>query len=118
MGIERRKLDGIVRSISVDYFGETVVVTYRPGLMTPQRAAELARARQQAEDDETDREASVSVELATRLSEIMVNWDVMEDGEPLLPSKENLMTFGNALLVHIATAIGQDQTPNAKTGRR
>ena len=57
-------------------------------------------------------------QLAERLAELLVSWDVTEDGEPIPPTKENLMTFPNALLGHIVTAIGEDLAPKVRTTRR
>lgn len=122
MGIERKKLAGILRTVPVDYFGEQLSVTYKPAQMTPQRSAQLAQAREEAEEAEGDSalgaEAQAGALLAERLADALVSWDVMEDGQPLPPTKENLMTFANALLVHIAGALGEDQAPNRKTGKR
>lgn len=123
MGIERSKLNAILRTVKVDYFGESLTVTYKPNAVTPAKEAELARARKaaQEESDETDNasESAANAELlAERLSEIMAGWDVMEDGALLPTTKENLMTFPNALLVHISVAIGEDMAPKAKTRQR
>ena len=51
-------------------------------------------------------------------SELLVSWDIVEDGEPLPPTKEVLMTFPNALLGHIVTAIGEDSAPKPRSVRR
>jgi hypothetical protein len=125
MPIERSKISAVLRSIRVDYFGEAVTITYKPDGMTPAKEAELARLRQEAEDhrngDGEDTQAILAgnaEQLAERLAELLVSWDIVEDGEPLPPTKENLMTFPNALLGHIVTAIGEDLAPKVKTFRR
>ena len=125
MPVERSKIESILRSIRVDYFGEAITVTYRPDGMTPAKEAELARLRQEAEEhrngDGEDTQATLAgnaQQLAERLSELLVSWDIVEDGKPLPPTAENLMTFPNALLGHIVTAIGEDLAPKARTTRR
>jgi hypothetical protein len=125
MPVERSKIEAVLRSIRVDYFGEAVTVTYRPDGMTPAKEAELARLQREAEDhrngDGEDMQSTLAgnaEQLAERLAELLVSWDIVEDGEPLPPTKENLMTFPNALLGHIVTAIGEDLAPKARTTRR
>jgi hypothetical protein len=125
MPIERSKISAVLRSIQVDYFGESVIVTYRPDGMTPAKEAELARLRQLTLDerngdgqDQQEMLAENAELLAERLAELLVSWDVLEDGEPIPPTKENLMTFPNALLGHIVSAIGEDLAPKARTSRR
>jgi hypothetical protein len=126
MPVERSKIAAVLRSIRVDYFGEAITVTYKPDGMTPAKEAELARLRQEAEDHRNgdgdvsigDTLAGNAEQLAERLAELLVSWDIVEDGEPLPPTKENLMTFPNALLGHIVTAIGEDLAPKVKTFRR
>lgn len=122
VGIERNALMQKLRTVTVDYFGDKLNVTYKPGEMSPAKEAELARLRREAQENEEDGDedaaARNSEQLAGRLAEVMVSWDVLEDGEPLPSSKANLMTFPNALLVHISSAIGDDMRPNPKTGKR
>jgi hypothetical protein len=119
VGIERSALVGKLRSVTVDYFGDKLNVTYKPSEMSPAKEAELARLRKEAEEaEEGDDAARGAEQLASRLAEVMVSWDVVEDGEPLPPTKTTLMEFPNALLVHISSAIGDDMRPNPKTGRR
>jgi hypothetical protein len=125
MPVERSKIAAVLRSIRVDYFGEAITITYKPDGMTPAKEAELARLRQEAEDhrngDGEDTQATLAgnaEQLAERLAELLVSWDIVDDGEPLPPTKENLMTFPNALLGHIVTAIGEDLAPKARTSRR
>lgn len=119
MGIERSALTSKLRGVTVDYFGDKLSVTYKPSEMSPAKEAELARLRKEAEDaEEGDDAARGAEQLASRLAEVLVGWDVVEDGKPLPPTKDNLMEFPNALLVHISTAIGDDMRPNSKTGKR
>lgn len=129
MPIERTKLTTILRTVIVDYFGDKVVITYRPDVMTPVKQQEMLRARREAEahehrepngrePDQVEEGARNSEELATRLAEVLVSWDVQEEGVDLPPNKENLMTFPNALLVHMSVAIGEDLAPKARTARR
>ena len=123
MPVERDKLTTILRTVPVDYFGEKLSVIYKPDVMTPASAAEYARLRAQLieernGDGERDANAIETELLVERLAGVMVSWEVTEKGEPLPPTKENLMTFPNALLGHILVAITDDLAPKAKTSRR
>lgn len=119
MPIERSKITAVLRSIKIDYFGESLTITYRPDSMTPAKEAELARLKQQAEESGNGDGNIEQIEQgAANLASMIVSWDVVEDGEPIPPSKENLMTFPTALWAHIITAINDDLAPKAKTSRR
>lgn len=124
MPIERSAIKAVLRTIPVEYFDKQIVnITYKPDAMTPARAKEIAHQRADAAsrnghstDDEED--AAKLEENAEQLAEMLVSWDVVEDGTPLATTKENLMTFPNAFLGHILQAIVDDLTPKAKTSRR
>lgn len=125
MPIERSQITAVLRSIQVDYFGEKLTITYRPDGMTPAKEAELARLQIVANDNRNgDGEiqqvqlADNAEQLAARLAELLVSWDIVEDGKPLPPTKENLMTFPNAMLGHIVAAIGEDLAPKVRNSRR
>jgi hypothetical protein len=123
MPIERSQINSVLRTIKVDYFGNAVAVTYRPDGMTPEKEAELARLQEAYDADNEDagqqrRLADNAEQLAGRLAELMVSWDITEGGEPLPPTKANLMTFPNALLGHIVTGISEDLSPKVRTPRR
>jgi hypothetical protein len=124
MPIERSQVDAVLRSIKVDYYGNSLTITYRPDTWSPVKIAETARVRQlEAENRNGDENAYESLartldENATDLANVLVSWDMIENGEPLPPTKENLMTFANALLQHVLTAIGEDMAPKARTTRR
>jgi len=124
MPVERSQFDTVLRSIKVDYYGNSLTITYRPDAWAPVKIAERARLRQLEADERNGSEnayQSLSRTLddnASDLAEILTSWDMGENGEPLPPTKENLMTFANALLQHILTAIGEDMAPKAKIVRR
>jgi len=116
------RITGIVRSAEVDYFGEKLNITYKPSEMTPQRDAEFAKLRKEAEESDEQGDfgaiATAAEQMAGRLAAILVTWDVMNNGEPMPPTKENLMAFPYALQIHIYSAINEDMRPKAKTGKR
>src|SRR5262245_52883752 len=125
MPIERSAIAAVLRTLKVDYFGDTLTVTYKPDAMTPAKQAETARLRKEADalrnGDGSQGLGALAESLeqvASELAEVMVSWDVVENGVPVTPTKENLMTFPNALLGHIIGAIGEDVLPKAKTSRR
>jgi len=114
----------------VDYFGQNINVVYKPGEITPAKEAELADEREKAQSQDGDFDSNNPTEvnrllannaesLAERLANILVHWDVEEeDGTPVGTSKEDLMTFPNAMLSAISSAIGEDMSPKAKRPRR
>lgn len=127
MPLERSRVALVTRQTTVDYFGEKFSIVYKPGEMTPQKEQELADLRAAAEasveeDESGDADIYATAKQAERLAEriavILVDWDIVEDGAKLPPTKENLMTFPNALLTHISLAIAEDMSPKMKTRRR
>jgi len=119
MPVERSKIAAVLRSVRVDYFGETITVTYKPDFQTPAKEAELARLKQLAEDHRNgDGDIAKIEEGAERMADLIVSWDVVEDGEPLPPTKENLMTFPSALWAHIIAAVNEDLAPKPRSARR
>ena len=125
MPIERGKISAVLRSIQVDYFGESVIVILSTGRHDARQRSGVGRLRQLTLDerngdgqDQQEMLAENAELLAERLAELLVSWDVLEDGEPIPPTKENLMTFPNALLGDIVSAIGEDLAPKARTSRR
>jgi hypothetical protein len=119
MAVERSKIAAVLRSIRVDYFGEAITVTYKPDFMTPAKEAELARLKQLAEENHNgDGDIAKIEDGAARMADLIVSWDIVEDGEPLPPTKEVLMTFPSALWAHIIAAVNEDMAPKARTFRR
>ncbi len=116
MGIERSALTGIVREITVNYFGEKLKIRYRPDVWTASGEMEKELARE--ESGETPTPTQVAEELINALADGLVGWDVFEDGVEVPPTRENLKTFPNALLAHINDAINQDMYPNLRAARR
>jgi len=125
MPIDVSEITSVLRSIKVDYFGKFLTVTYKPDGMTPVKEAELARLQREAEEhrngDGEDTQAVLAgnaEQLAERLAELLVSWDITLNDKPFPPIKENLMTMPNALLGHIVTAIGEDLAPKPRSARR
>lgn len=96
------------RSVSIDYFGEPVNLTYRPSEMTPATEAELQGA---ADEERTE----VMVRTVARL---VTAWDVMDGDEPLPITADVLRGLPSAFLLHVLDGIQADMRPKAKTGRR
>lgn len=103
------QLKGNLRTINVPYFGDNVVVTYRPGELTPASASEVNK---EIEDGGGD---NASIQMLCRC---MVSWDVMEDKDKPLPiTPENLAKMPGPLLLAIQAAIGEDGSPKLKSAR-
>lgn len=113
MGIDRSKIAGVVRNITVDYYGEQVKIEYRPDAWTPQNQEELM-ARRNGDGSATREAAQATKELVTGLAKALVRWDVLEDGEELKPTEDVLATFPNAFLAHLSDAINRDMYPNLR----
>lgn len=124
MPVERSQIDAVLRTIRIDYYGNSLTVTYRPDALSPLVIAERARSRQLEADERNGDENAYETlartldENASDLAGVIVSWDMIENGQPLPPTKENLKTFANALIQHILSAIGEDAAPKARTVRR
>ena len=121
MAVEVSKFSTIIRVVEVNYFDEIKFnITYKPDAMTPQRERELKQLRQEQEEQtgEARGAADIAEEFATNLAEVLVAWDVVKDGKDFPPTKKNLMTFPNPLLIHISAAINDDMVPKSRRGAR
>ena len=98
MPISVSELQKNVRTLTVDYDGETVTISYRPGVITP------------ATSDEFNKQAAVE-----QLESLLVSWDLLDEKEKTLPvSKELLDALPARFLAHLMSAIMGDMRPNVK----
>lgn len=92
------------RTVTVDYDGNIVNLTYSPGRLTPAVEARLNQANEQ------NRPASG---VADELAKIIVSWDVTgDDGKPLAVTADLLHEFPTRFLLACVSAIGGDARPN------
>lgn len=97
------------RTLTVEYFGESVDVTYIPKNITPHTGAELRDAQE-------DGDALI---VAKMLAKTLVDWDVLgDDGKPMKPTEELLAEMPSSFLGAILAAISEDSVPNRKSVRR
>lgn len=57
------------------------------------------------------------IKIASVLSDMITAWDVDENGEPLLPTVENLERLPVEFLVHIITVLGEKWQGKKQTPR-
>lgn len=94
------------RTVTVNYFGDTCEVTYKPSALTPTVENEL-------------REAEDNSVLIDTLCDMLTAWDVLgEDGAPLPIEVKVLNSLPNALLGAIMQGCREDMLPKSKSGRR
>lgn len=103
MPLDIRSLSARSREISVEYAGEIIRVTYAPAKVTPA----WERGFQEALKDEWRTRA-----LVDALAEILVGWDLTEEGAPLPVTRESLARLPLDLLGAIFSAIMEDLRPN------
>ena len=82
--------------IKTAFDGEEISIEFSPHLLTPEYQARLRKLASNAE------EAGEENSDVLFLSEIMSGWDVVNNGEPFPPTKENLRSVPAALLRVVA----------------
>jgi hypothetical protein len=88
------------RETAVEYEGESAQIVYRPSAYTPETEDGLRGAV------ESGRPARG---LATVLSQVLLEWEVVDDDGNLLPvTLELMMQMPNAFLVAISNAVSKD----------
>lgn len=108
MGVRVSHLVRDQRVITLPLDGETVVITYRPGGLTPETEDRL---REYADDQRG------GAMLVAWLADVLVEWDVLDDtGQPLAPTAGNLRRLPTVFLAQVARAIAEDMRPNPQSG--
>lgn len=122
MGIELSKLTGILRTVKVDYYGESLTVTFRPDELSPAKTAERARLRKESENGHLPSDTEIAIrdsdDLARLMSKVIVSWDMLIDGEPMPVNEESMRVLPYALLSHIFDTMNGDMAPKARNMRR
>lgn len=97
----------------MEYAGETVQITYRPGRFTPAFVAEMTEWQKKA--GETDAQFLVKV-----LLDLMLGWDVTEEeGGPVMAiTAESLSQFPFSFLSALLQALLSDAAMGKQTGMR
>ena len=107
MPIELNQLKANTRAIIVPYFGDSVTLTYRPSVLTPNRESEIKAAASEGDNSA----------MLEAISELVVEWDMLLDGKPLPHTVDVLRELPSALLTAIFQGIGEDMAPKAKNAR-
>ncbi len=111
MPIQVKDLSKAVRSVTVHFQGDTVLIQYRAGANT---AASAISLQERMEDEE----ASATEMIVERLSELIESWDLMDGDKPYALTKENILALPIPLINAILEAIVNEQSPNSQTRRR
>jgi len=111
MPIKISDLAAKVRHLTVDLGeGDQLTISYKPNALT--LADEQALVDAQAD-------GTATAKVADQLCKLLVLWDVVdEDDTPLPITPETMDTLPGAVLASVLTAIREDQSPNARNGRR
>lgn len=116
----KRSGEDETRETSIEYEGETVVLTYRPGVFPPlaykvqSQIAHLAKQSEKKAAIKVETAAEAVVDLATVLCEMLAGWDVLDtDGEPLPIERNILLLLPVQFLLAVFFAIAKEPDPNA-----
>ena len=90
------------RTVTVEYDGEPLRVTYRPGALTGALVDRVAGAAG---------ETGQSAVIADALAAILADWDATADGQPYPPTPENLLALPLRLLSEVFRVVVQDAAP-------
>lgn len=104
---ELSALKSITRPVSVEFYGETVTIDYRPAAMTVE-VEELIFGDPVAGEDAKAR-------ILSGFAKVIASWDVTSEGEPVPVTVETLREVPRDLLFGALRKIGEDQSPG-KTG--
>lgn len=109
MPINVNELKSNKRTVVVPYLdSDTVKVTYQPSVLTPVAEAEYVAAAREGDNGP----------MLKMLSELILEWDVMESKEKPLPHTPDVLAqLPSALMTAIMTAIQEDMAPNRQRGR-
>ena len=99
MAITLADLKNNERELHLDYFGDSFEITYKPGLVTPER-----------EDEFLNTKDSSAENICFFLVEVLVKWTVLDkpDGKPIEITVNNLYELPDVLLFNILKAIFAD----------
>jgi len=90
-----------LKTIEIKIGEETLIVSYRPALYT----GEFELRREEAKT----RPAEITAEL---LSEIIIEWDLLNNGKPYPTTKEALMKLPIEFTSKVLMNISQENSPN------
>lgn len=121
-GMELKQFLDVMRTVKVDYYGQSLTVTFMPSELSPAKTAERARLRKESENgaylSDTDIAIRDSDDLARLMSKVIVSWDMLNDGEPMAVTEDNMRVLPYALLSHIFDTMNGDMAPKARNTRR
>lgn len=107
MPISLADLTKATRSLTLEYDGSTVALTYYPGKLTPAVEARLNQAN-------ADNRPAGGV--AEELARLIASWDVLDaKGKPEPITVELLRELPTRFLLAMVSAIGADARPNASS---
>lgn len=107
-----------VATVTVTWLDETVDVGYFPGVMTPNRAAELAAVArdQDTATAEATRDGGLSM-LALLLEPVLAWWDVLDEEDNRMPTTAAVMgTLPLGFLTRVQATIQEAMKPEGSKG--
>ena len=109
------KYRNVTKLVQVDFDGEIINVTYRPGEVTPARLTNLRREQQEAVDRG---EPLPEGEAWARNLSMIEKWDIMGDDGPLPLTPEVLEEIPTVILKTIYQAVLEDTRPTEERSKR
>lgn len=109
MPINLNHLKNDKRTITVDYFGDSVNIVYRPSVLTP-----AAEAKIRDENESGDNKVFLQT-----LCDLFVEWDVLDEKNEPLPIVPDIMNeLPTSFLTHLLQGCREDMIPKPRNGRR
>ena len=92
------------RTLVLEYAGEQVNVTYKPGAMSPALSLEMA-------------DPATNLPVVTVLEQTLVSWDVIgDDAQPLAVDHDTLLTLPSDFLGTVFSALMDDVSVGKPSG--
>lgn len=110
MPIQIKDLGKSVRSVRVEFQGDSCMVQYRVGAHTPQ-----ATIATQERLDNGENPTEVQIE---RMLELIESWDLMDGDKPAALTREVMLSLPEPFLAAILYAVADDANPQTRKSRR
>jgi hypothetical protein len=91
-------LSGGVADLKVEWRGDVIGVRFKEDAYTPKLEAEVLQAA----------DTGGATALADLLVQLVVDWDITQDGEPFPPTPENMATLPVSFLAAVVQSIGSE----------
>jgi hypothetical protein len=108
MAFDLRHLNSDRRTVSREFAGETLEITYRPGAVSHKLLSSLRSAATAAAAGDDFAEVDAIEALVGFIADAVVAWNLTDDGEPVAVSREAVSALPLEVVGLIWTAIQED----------